>query len=134
MRCRPASPVSEVSMAKPSISSRVCNDSRISASSSMMRMAPARPGAPFNSVCGITAVSDIFGLGNSLPAQGEIQGEGGAFPRMAFYTNLASVFLDDAVGHGKTEAGAAGLAFAGRSLSSKERIVNALNVLGRDRK
>src|SRR5580704_10587212 len=133
MRCRPASPVAAVSTAKPSISSRVCNDSRISVSSSMMSMAPARPGAPFNSVCGITAVSDIFGLrGNSLPAQGEIQGEGGAFPRMAFYTNLAGVFLDDAVGHGKAETGAAGLAFAGRSLSSKERIVNALNMFGRD--
>src|SRR5271168_85487 len=132
MRCRPASPVAAVSTAKPSISSRVCNDSRISASSSMMRTTPANvPGIPFTSVREITAASDIFGLGgDSLPAQGEIEGEGGPFPGMAFDANLAGMFLDDAVGHGKTEPSAASLAFARRSLGGKERIVNALNMLG----
>src|SRR5271155_2754122 len=130
MRCRPASPVAAVSTAKPSISSRVCKDSRISASSSMMRTAPAMPDVPFTSDREITAVSDIFGLGgDSLPAQREIEGEGGSLPRMAFHANLASMFLDDAVGDGKAQTGAAGLAFAGRSLGGKERIVNALNVL-----
>src|SRR5580700_6197450 len=131
MRCRPASPVAAVSTAKPSISSRVCKDSRISASSSMMRTAPAMPDVPFIRVREITAASDIFGLGgDSLPAQGEIEGESGSLSGMALHTNLASMFLDDAVGDGKAEAGAAGLTFARRSFSGKERIVNALNVLG----
>src|SRR5271169_6750074 len=131
MRCRPASPVPAVSTAKPSISRRVCNDSRISASSSMMSTAPARPGVPFNRLREMTAASDIFCLRrNSLPAQGKIQGESRSGPGLALHTNLAGMFLDDAVGDGKTEAGAAGLAFARRSLGGEEGIVNALNVLG----
>src|SRR5580658_6952788 len=130
MRCRPASPVAAVSTAKPSSSSRVCKDSRISASSSMMRTAPARPDVPFTNVREITAASDIFGLGgDSLAAQREIEGEGGSLPGMALHANLSGVFLDDAVGDGKAEAGAAGLAFARRSLGGEERIVNALNML-----
>src|SRR5580698_10142218 len=131
MRCKPASPVAAVSTTKPSISSRVCKDSRISASSSMMRTTPAMPDVPFTSEREITAASDIFGLGgDSLPAQGEIESESGALPGMAFHANFAGMFLDDAVGDRKAETGATWLAFARRSLGGKERIVNALNVLG----
>src|SRR5580698_795684 len=132
-RCKPASPVSAVSTAKPSISRRVCRDSRTSASSSMMTTVPARPGVPFNKERGMTAVSDIFGLGrDGLPAQGEIQSEGGSGAGMTLHANLAGVFLDDAISDRKAQAGAAGLAFARGSLGGKKRIVNALNILGRD--
>src|SRR6266851_7177581 len=51
---------------------------------------------------------------------------------MTFYANLSSMFLNDAVGDGKSQAGASGLAFAGRGLGGKERIVDALDVLGSD--
>src|SRR5580692_834537 len=133
MRCRPASPLAAVSTAKPSISSRACKDSRISASSSMMRTAPAMPGVPFNSEREMTAASDIFCLrGDCLPAHGEVQGESGSLARMTLHANLAGMFLDDAVGDGEAQTGAAGLAFARRSLGGKERIVDALNVLGSD--
>src|SRR6266446_1553392 len=131
IRSKGCSPLGAVSTAKPSISSRVCKDSRISASSSMMSTAPAIPGVPFKKVREMTAVSDIFSLGRDcLPAQWKIEGEGCARPRMALHTNLAGVFLDDAVGHGKAQAGAAGLALARRGLGRKERIVDALDVLG----
>src|SRR5260370_6519984 len=129
IRWRPASPVGAVSTAKPSISNRVCKDSRISASSSMMSTAPARPGdpgVPFNSEREITAVSDM----ERLPAQGEVESESCAGAGMTLHANLAGVFLDDAVGDGKTEAGAAGLAFARRGLGGEEGIVDALDVLG----
>src|SRR5208282_4227038 len=133
MRCRPASPVPAVSTAKPSISSRVCRDSRISASSSMMSTAPARPGVPCNRLREMTAASDIFCLRrNGFPAQGKIQGESRPGAGLALDTNLASMFLDDAVGDGKAEAGAAGLACARGSLGGEEWIVNALNVFRRD--
>src|ERR1700733_209435 len=133
MRCSPASPLAAVSTAKPSISSRVCRDSRISASSSMMSTAPARPGVPFNKLREITAVSDIFRLRmNCLPAQGEIQSEGGPGAGLALYSDLSRVFLDDAVGDGKAEPCAASLALTRRSLGGEEGIVNALDVLGRD--
>src|SRR5216684_1357329 len=129
IRWRPASPVGAVSTAKPSISSRVCKDSRISASSSMMSTAPARPGdpgVPFNSEREITAVSDM----ERLPAQGEVESESCAGAGMTLHANLAGMFLDDAVGDGKAEAGAAGLAFARSGLGGEEGIVDALDVLG----
>src|ERR1019366_2285132 len=128
IRCRPAAPLAAVSTAKPSISSRVCKDSRISASSSMMSTAPASPGVPFNSVRGMTAVSDM----HCLPAQGKIQRKRRSCTRLALHANLARMFLDDAVGDRKAETSAAGLALARRSLGSKERIVNAWDVLGRN--
>src|SRR5258708_23539245 len=128
IRCKPASPVGAVSTAKPSISSRVCKDSRISASSSMMSTAPARPGdpVPFNSEREITALSDM----ERLPAQGEVESESCAGAGMTLHANLAGMFLDDAVGDRKTEAGAAGLAFARRGLGGEEGVVDALDVLG----
>src|SRR5580704_6909654 len=69
---------------------------------------------------------------NCLPAEREIEREGRASAGMTLHANLARVLLNDAVGDRKSEAGAAGLAFARRSLRSKERIVNALNVFRRD--
>src|SRR5258708_32985414 len=51
---------------------------------------------------------------------------------MTFHANLSRVFLNDAVGDGESQAGAPGLAFAGRSLGGKEWIVDALNVLRGD--
>src|SRR5207302_1191320 len=67
-----------------------------------------------------------------LPAQGEIQGEGRAGAGTALHANLARMFLNDAISDGKTEAGAAGLAFAKRCLGGKEWIVDALAVFGVD--
>ena len=49
---------------------------------------------------------------------------------MTLHANLARMFLNDAVGDGKAEAGTAGLAFARRGLGGEEGIVDALDVLG----
>src|SRR5512135_2868669 len=64
-----------------------------------------------------------------LANQGELQVERGAFPRTAFHGDFAGMFLNDAVGDGESQAGAAGLAVARRILGGEERIVNAVNVL-----
>src|SRR5580658_318009 len=132
MRCRPASPVGAVSTAKPSISSRVCKDSRISASSSMMSTAPAMPGVLFIGGREMTAVSDIFRLWSCLAAQGKIQSEGGSCARLAFYANFARMLLDDAIGDRKPKAGAARLTLARRSFRGEKRVVNTLDMLGRN--
>ncbi len=50
----------------------------------------------------------------------------------AFDVNFAGVFLDDAVGDGEAEAGAAAVAGLGRGFGGEEGIVDALEVLGRD--
>ena len=42
------------------------------------------------------------------------------------------MFLDDAVGHGEAQPGAAALTFFGRVLGREKRIVDALHVLRRD--
>src|SRR6185437_7892982 len=67
--------------------------------------------------------------GNRLANQGKLQIERGAFPRAAFHGDLARVLLNDAVGDGEPQAGAAGLAVASRILGGEERVVDAVNVL-----
>ena len=58
--------------------------------------------------------------------------EGCAGADGALDVNLAGVLLNDAVGDGEAEAGAALVARLGRGLGGEERIVDALEVLGRD--
>src|SRR5579864_29274 len=131
----------------PSISSRVCRDSRISASSSIMSTQPAEPWRGWlRARREITAASAIIftpwqragaapwatNLGSSadrLANQGKLQVERGAFPRAAFHGDFARMFLNDAVGDREPQAGAAGLAVARRILGGEEGVVNAVNVL-----
>src|ERR1019366_7562311 len=124
----PSSPLTAVSTSKLSISSSVCSDSRISASSSMMSTEPAGDGLPFIVPRAMTAVSDM----HCLPAQGEIQGEGRPGTWIAFDTNLARMLLDDAVRDGKSQSGSTVLTFFGRRLRGEKRIVNPLNMLWRN--
>src|SRR6202166_1549011 len=51
---------------------------------------------------------------------------------MTLHPNFSGMFLEDAVGAGKAEAGATGLALPRSILRGEERIVNSLNVLRRD--
>src|SRR2546423_5632991 len=51
---------------------------------------------------------------------------------MALDLNLAGMFLNDAVGYGEAEAGAASLPLSRSVLRSEEGIVNALDILGCD--
>src|SRR5258708_25175925 len=123
MRSSPSSPLTAVSTSNPSISSRVSNDSRISASSSIMSTDPEEDGL----ACSgreITASSDM----DRLPAQGKIEGECCPFAGVALDTYLAGVLLDDAVGYRKSESSAAILPFPRRTLGRKEWIVNTLHV------
>ena len=53
-------------------------------------------------------------------------------PIGAFDMDLSGMLLNDAVGDGKAQAGAAALPVAGRGFGGEERIVDALEVLGRD--
>src|SRR5882762_6374687 len=106
MRSSPSSPLTAVSTSNPSISSRVCNDSRISASSSIMSTDPEEDGFVFSGR-EITATSDM----DCLPAQGEIKSERRSFAGVALHAYFAGVLLDDAVGHRQPESGAAILAF-----------------------
>ncbi len=46
--------------------------------------------------------------------------------------NLAGVLLNDAVGHGEAQSGTAAVAGPGHGFGGEERIVDALEVLGRD--
>src|SRR5215469_5749884 len=78
--------------------------------------------------CAITAASDM----NCLSTQWKIQGKGCSRAWIALNANLSRMLLDDAVGHRKPEPGTPVLALLWRCLGSKEWIVNALNVLGRD--
>src|SRR4051812_11603867 len=73
-----------------------------------------------------TAVSGI----HSLPDHGELHRELGALAGAAVHANLARMFLDDAVGHSQSEAGASGVALPRRFLGGEKGIVNALNVFG----
>ena len=58
--------------------------------------------------------------------------ESGAGADGALDMNLAGMLLDDAVGDGKTQAGAAAVAGFGHGLGGEKRIVDALEVLGSD--
>src|SRR6266851_3556219 len=124
MRNSPSSPLTAVSTSNPSISSRVSNDSRISASSSIMSTDPEQDGLLFSGR-EITASSDM----DRLPAQGKIEGECCSFAGVALDAYFAGVLLDDAVGYRQSESSAAILPFPGRTLSGKKWIVNTLHVL-----
>src|SRR5215472_1013578 len=125
-RASPSSPVSAASTEKPSNSSKVSSDSRIAASSSMIRTEPPVVGA---ADCRVrTAASDIYGL----PNEGEFKVESGALPGEALHPDLSSVFLDDPVGHRETQTGASRLAFTRRTLRSEEGIIDLVDVLGSD--
>src|ERR1700678_557878 len=50
----------------------------------------------------------------------------------AFNVNFAGMFLDDSIGNGKTEAGAAAIAWLGCRLGGEEGIVDALEMFGRN--
>src|SRR5437660_4980051 len=127
-RCSPSSPVTAVSTSKFSSSSKVCRDSRISASSSMMSTDPTGSVFPCSVPRDMTAASDI----DCLPAQGKIQCECSSGTGMTFHANLAGVFLNDAVGHRQTQASSAVLSLARSGFGGEERIVNALNMFRSD--
>src|SRR5436305_571743 len=124
---RPCSPVSAETTLYPSISSWVSRDSRIPASSSIMRMEPAVV-VPSTGGRLKTATSDIY----SLSYHWKFKMKRGATARIAFHGNFSGMFLNDAVGHGKTQPGTARLAGARRALGGKERVINPLDVLRRD--
>src|SRR6266849_7053054 len=123
-RCKPSSPVTAVSTSKFSSSSKVCSDSQISASSSMMSTDPTGSVFPCSVPRDMTAASDI----DCLPAQGKIQCECRSGTGMTFHANFAGVFLNDAVGHREAEASSAVLSLAGCGLGGEERIVDALDM------
>jgi len=58
--------------------------------------------------------------------------EGCAGADGAFDVNFSGVFLNDAVGDGEPQAGAAAVAGPDHGLGGEEGIVDALEVLGRD--
>src|SRR5260370_6797816 len=124
----PSSPLTAVSTSKPFISSSVWHHSRISASSSMMSIAPAGDGLPFIVPRVMTAASDM----HCLPAHRKVQSKRRSRSGIAFDANLAGMFLDDAVSHRESQAGAAVLPLFGRGLRREEWIVNALDVFRRD--
>src|SRR5438270_3819761 len=113
------------------MANKVSNDSRIAASSSMIKIDPVA-----GSIWCIwrrantaeTAASDI----DCLPHHGKFKGKRSALTLAAVHLNLSSMFLDDSVGDGEPESGASSLTFAWFCLSSKKRIVNAIEVLGGD--
>src|SRR4030095_10112002 len=109
----PSFPVEAVSTSYPSRSSRVCNDSRISASSSMIKTVPMGDAAASLGLRRVmTAASDI----DRFPHQGKIKVELGTFAWLAFHADFSRVFLNDAVRHRKTQPGALTLALAGGDL------------------
>src|SRR5260370_36695226 len=93
MRNSPSSPLTAVSTSNPSISSRVSNDSRISASSSIMSTDPEQDGLLFSGR-EITASSDM----DRLPAPGKIAGEACAFAGGALDAHFPAGLLHLAVG------------------------------------
>src|SRR5579871_122234 len=128
MRASPSSPLPAVSTSNASISRSVWRDSRISASSSMMRTDPDGVGWPLATPRGMTTASDM----NCLSAQGKVESEGGAGAGLALDTDLARVFLDDSVGDRQAKACPAALAFFGRCFGREERVVDAVDEFRRD--
>src|SRR6185312_9708261 len=59
-------------------------------------------------------------------------GEGRALALAAADLNFAGMFLNDSVGHGKTEPGSSPLPFTGFCLGGEEWIVDAVQMLGRN--
>src|SRR5690242_20392859 len=94
----------------------------------MMSTEPAAEPLPFIMPRVMTAASDI----DCLPAQWEIECERGAGFRITLHANLARMFLNNAVSHRQPQARAPALALSGSRLGREERIVNALDVFGRD--
>src|SRR5581483_11173498 len=128
-RAIPSSPLTAHSTSYPSSSNKVCRDSRIPASSSIIKTEPAPEvtGSP-TPRCEITAASDI----DSLPGQGEIKVKRGALPRMAFHANLSGVFLNNSVGDRQPQARTPVLALAGSCLGGEKGIVNPVDMFLRD--
>src|ERR1039458_5096861 len=127
-------PSAAILVVYPSSLSSTSSDSRMAASSSTTRMLaklPAGPESPPIAAAGEfkgDSTSDM----NGIPQQGKLKMEGCAGADGALDMNLAGVFLDDAVGDGKPQAGAAAVAGPGHVLGGKKRIVDALQVLGSD--
>src|SRR5437588_9461016 len=102
----------------------------MAASSSMMRMEPSEPpgrlspASRLGTSCSLTALC-IHCLPCRSRQHREIEMELRSRAGLAFNADLAGVLLDDAVGHGKSQAGAATLPRTVRSLGSEERVVDA---------
>src|ERR1700722_19170072 len=91
----PAWPSGAKSTTYPSRTRSVSSDSRMAASSSMIKMRGDVSGdAAFAFVCGARMpASDM----DRFPCRGEFQMECGAVPDLALYLNLARMLLDDAI-------------------------------------
>ncbi len=109
---------------------RVSSDSRIAASSSMMRMRGGgiRTGASGELAGTARVPSDMRGF----PQQGKLKIKRSAQSHLTLHVDFSGMFLNDAVGDGEAEAGAAGLPISARGLGGEERIVDAAQVLGGD--
>src|SRR5262249_57808281 len=100
----------------------------MAASSSIISTAPADGTDSVILGREITAASDI----DSLPCQREIQVERCSFARPTFHSNLARVFLDDAVGNGEAQPGSPVLPFPRCILGREKRIVDTVDVFVSD--
>src|ERR1035438_4232491 len=103
----------------------------MAASSSMTRIRAkplARAESPETAVADGFKGSSTSGM-NGIPQQGKLELKGCAGADGAFDMNFAGVLLDDAVGDGKSQAGAAAVAGFGGGLGGEKRIVYALEVL-----
>src|SRR5271157_1829073 len=102
----------------------------MAASSSTIRIDPSEENSSRPGTVRLRAVSGI----DCLPHQGEFHDEGGAHPGLAVHADFSGVLLNDAVGHGKTQPGAAAVAGLGLRLvlGSEKWIVDAMNVFLRN--
>src|ERR1022692_3571951 len=95
----------------------------------MMRIRPALSGISFKLRRAADATSDMATSDmDCLPYEREVQGKGCTFAGAALYPNISRMFLNDSVGHGKPQAGAAILALGGGCFGGEEWIIDALNV------
>src|ERR1035438_5929877 len=104
----------------------------MAASSSMTRMRARLSTRPESLADADEFKGDSTSGMNGFPQQGKFKMEGCAGADGAFDVNLAGVLLDDAVGDGKSQAGAAAVAGTGHILGGKKRIIDSFEVLGRD--
>src|SRR5271165_1878959 len=102
----------------------------MAASSSMIKTEPGEENSPRPGVIRLTTASGI----DRLPYHGEFHGERRASAGLAVHADLPGMFLNNAVGHGKSQPGAAALAGLGRGLvlGGEEWIVDAVNMFLRD--
>src|SRR5579864_1898832 len=124
-RASPSSPVSADSTLYPSNSSRVSSDSRMPASSSMIRIEPPLETSVRGRVK--TAASDIDCL-----SHWKFQLERGALARLRVHADLACMLLNDSVRDRQSKARAARLAFTRNVLGGKERVINLVDMLRRN--